>query len=519
MDTRIWMQESFWESAEKQSVKESPQENAEHLSKDQNENGGNKLVDQKTSLWKQTYENILVGMGFCVIKLNFLLLYYILPFIGILMIFAGLRKLKQEDKWFKAGYAAAAINVVITMISIVSGTFINRRQIYDTYIWQFMLLWTFALPLIIASCFFCGMQTELKKREKEADNKILIHLVIWYAVVILLMNMNDSGWIIGIAVLATYIGILVELKHTAENLEKAGYVLEESPMRVSNGKCAAGAVVLTAAGLVIGTIFFGSYHMRWNEVKAPQDPAYEEIKTHLVSIGFPEDILDDLKEEDLLACKNARQVRLQQTDYPINDGEQIVTRSEGYTQYSREYPHKELRLSGIAVELEQEGHWKIIHHFLWNEDPGFRGTEALQLYPACRERNGGWLEEGGLTGQVLYDKKEISYAADYASLENETYDMGQSWPFYESRETSSIFAEFSMPWRGERCRGYVSYGIREKEKDWWIDSWLNYTHQKSILQYPVMTAAQNRKQGGWLDNLVFFTVQDALQVLPGEETD
>ena len=167
MDTRIWMQESFWESAEKQSVKESPQENAEHLSKDQNENGGNKLVNQKTSLWKQTYENILVGMGFCVIKLNFLLLYYILPFIGILMIFAGLRKLKQEDKWFKAGYAAAAINVVITMISIVSGTFINRRQIYDTYIWQFMLLWTFALPLIIASCFFCGMQTELKKIQKE----------------------------------------------------------------------------------------------------------------------------------------------------------------------------------------------------------------------------------------------------------------------------------------------------------------------------------------------------------------
>ena len=309
MDTRIWMQESFWESAEKQSVKESPQENAEHLSKDQNENGGNKLVDQKTSLWKQTYENILVGLGFCVIKLNFLLLYYILPFIGILMIFAGLRKLKQEDKWFKAGYAAAAINVVITMISIVSGTFINRRQIYDTYIWQFMLLWACALPLIIASCFFRGMQTELKKREKEADNKILIHLVIWYAVVILLMNMNDSGWIIGIAVLATYIGILVELKHTAEDLEKAGYVLEEPPMRVSNGKCAAGAVVLTAAGLVIGTIFFGSYHMRWNEVKAPQDPAYEEIKTHLVSIGFPEDILDDLKEEDLLACRNARQVR------------------------------------------------------------------------------------------------------------------------------------------------------------------------------------------------------------------
>ena len=37
MDTRIWMQESFWESTEEQNVKESPQENAGHLSKDQYE--------------------------------------------------------------------------------------------------------------------------------------------------------------------------------------------------------------------------------------------------------------------------------------------------------------------------------------------------------------------------------------------------------------------------------------------------------------------------------------------------
>lgn len=74
MDTRIWMQESFGESMEKQNVKESPQESVERLSEEQKERSGNKLVDQKTSLWQQTYENILVGMGFCGITLNFLLL-------------------------------------------------------------------------------------------------------------------------------------------------------------------------------------------------------------------------------------------------------------------------------------------------------------------------------------------------------------------------------------------------------------------------------------------------------------
>ena len=275
-------------------------------------------------------------------------------------------------------------------------------------------------------------------------------------------------------------------------------------MRISSGKCAAGAVVLTTAGLVIGSVCFDSYYMKWTEVKTAQDPECEEIKTHLISLGFPEDILDDMKEEDILACKNARQVLFERTDYSMDsDNDQ----------------NKDLKLSGVAVELEQEGQWKVIHHFLWNEEPGFRGTEALQLYPAYREWNGGWTGEGELTGQVLYDKKGTSYAADYASLENTTYESGQSWPFYESRETSSIFAEFSIPRRAEHCRGYIAYDIKEKEDGWWIDSWLNYTHQRTALQYPATTAAQSRKQGSWLDNRVFFTVQDALQVLSGEETD
>ena len=124
MDTRIWMQESFWESTEEQNGKESPQENAGNLSKDQYDNGRNKPVDQKTSLWQQTYENILVGMGFCVSTLNFLLLNYILPFVGILMIFAGLRKVRQENEWFKMGYAALAVKLVFTIWSLVVGTVI-----------------------------------------------------------------------------------------------------------------------------------------------------------------------------------------------------------------------------------------------------------------------------------------------------------------------------------------------------------------------------------------------------------
>ena len=95
-----------------------------------------------------------------------------------------------------------------------------------------MLLWAYALPLIIAFSFFRGMRAELKKRDKEADSNILIHIFIWYMAVLFLAVAKSSGWIIGIIIVASYIGILMELKHTAEDLEKAGYVLGEYPEHI-----------------------------------------------------------------------------------------------------------------------------------------------------------------------------------------------------------------------------------------------------------------------------------------------
>ena len=44
-----------------------------------------------------------------------------------------------------------------------------------------------------------------------------------------------------------------------------------------------------------------------------------------------------------------------------------------------------MQLDGLAVELEQEGQWNVIHHFIWNGNPGFRGTEAVQINPAYQE--------------------------------------------------------------------------------------------------------------------------------------
>ena len=287
------------------------------------------------SFWKQTYEKILIGMGLFGITLKFLFLNQILPFIGALLLFTGFRKLRSENRWLKAGYAGAALEVVITIVTIVLGSVLEREKIYALYAWKGIDFCGGILPVVLMICLFLGMREELEQRDEKIKSEVLLHIIIWYVVVTVLAVREYEGWILGLAIVAAYIGILVELKNIAEKLEQAEYVLEEHPVRISDGRYAAGAAILTAAGLLIGYTCFGSYHMAWTTAKETQDSASEEIKAHLLSLGFPEEILHDLKEEDILACKNARQILLNQSDDLLRDGDE------------------RLQLDGVAVELEQ----------------------------------------------------------------------------------------------------------------------------------------------------------------------
>ena len=48
-----------------------------------------------------------------------------------------------------------------------------------------------------------------------------------------------------------------------------------------------------------------------------------------------------------------------------------------------------------------------------------------------------------------------------------------------------------------------------------VDSWVNYTHQITPLQYPVRSAAEHRMYGdGYAYNFTFETVQHAIQYIP-----
>ena len=469
------------------------------------------LTDEFTP-WRSAMNRILWGTVWTTITLNFWYLDVILTATGHIMQLLGFRALRRENRWFRLGYGLCWLRCIWWILNfavhctIYSGTpEIERILSVCTY---GMLIPAFLLLLALRN----GIRAVQQKVElpPHGGNGLLVCfcLMIFFATARL-------GGIAAWGLMIIYVCILRNLFTLSKELDEAGYAVSPAPVRISDiavkGTCTA-VILLT---LITGLWFFDSYRMDWQTVTASQSDEVLAVRQELLELGFPEHILDDLTEEDLLSCQCAKRIMVDVEDHPVNDG-RLVTEQQGPISHSYiVYDEKELRITGIALELpgEQE-RWKIIHHFQWVINPGFRGTEALHLWPAYRMEQG-WTPSGSLSGQVLYTHQGVSYAAPFHSLGHETYT--QDTIFWGQQTSTDVFAEFSLPSKGENHRGYVSYTIAEVQDGWSIDAWINYTHQTPWPQYPVITSKEKQQTTGVRNTNTFKTIQDALQFFPGDD--
>lgn len=453
--------------------------------------------------WRTAMDRILLGFAFQGITLHFFLLQYILPAIGSVLLVLGFRSLRKENLWFRLCYVISLFGLALTLVTLMT-----NGTIYGGGVTQFLLGYTgplLAVDLCQYIFFWLGFRAVRKKAGLEPGAASAFALLVWNGIIcwLALLEVGDMYLVIGIGILVVYLCILRCLWVLSTQLDEAGYAVQAAPVRVEDGllvKVLAGVLVV---GLAVGYVFFDSYPMAWT---AAEETGHQEIKDHLVDLGMPAQVAADLTQEDLLACAGATEVLVDQSFHPFNSGREVVT-TRGYERFiTFVYDVQELQITGVAVRLDDDT-WKIIHHFQWVVDPGFRGTESIQFWPAYRNSEG-WAFEDGWTGQLLYERDGQTYTAPYHDVEEETYTT-TNW-FGETYPATDVFAAFSLPKEGENHRGYASYDIREMQEGWIVDSWINYTHQLSRIQYPVQQATEHDKSGAW-DNYKFKTVQYALQ--------
>lgn len=470
--------------------------------------------------WRRAMNRILFGMALCAVTLNFWCLNYILPAIGTVLLLLGFRALRQENRWLGGCFAITVIRAAYFFATLILNTTILQSAVFTPAVTTAFTAGNAVLLLALYFCFWRGLLAVQKKAGLPAQAGGALALIVWHALVCVLAAVQHGGWVVPIAMLIGYGFILRSLCRLSGVLDEAGYAIAPGPVRVTDRCLVLVIVVVLGIGGVLGYLFGGSYPMDWQPVDTSEQAQTETIRQQLLDLGFPEDVLNDLAPEDIAACGGALRVVTKTEDYPVNDGRNVLweacnEKNERYYVQDTVYDVKELRLTGVAVQLPGEREtWMVFHHFLWTTDPDFYGTEVLQIWPADQNISDGWRFAGDVTGRVLYDRDGQTFTASYHTLGRQTYTADSV--FFGQRTNSDLFAAFSLPRHGEHARGYVAYTAAAVQSGCLLNSWINYTHQQSWLQYPAVTAQTHRMTCTQSNGGAFRTVQDALQFYPAD---
>lgn len=473
-------------------------------------------VAGRVTPWKGAMGRVIAGIALTAVTLNFACLNYLLPAVGTILQLLGFRALRRENGWFRACFLLSAVQTACLLPVLALYTTVLPSLCPAARALSVLPAVSLILTLARLVCLWRGLLAVQRGAGLAPRAPGAAALVVWYVLLGLLALAGYSGLLVGVIMLAGYVLLLRSLYRLSKTMDEAGYALRPAPVRISDRCLALLLAFALLAGCACGYAFGGSYPMDWAPRDANEHSGVEEIKTDLAALGFPGYVLDDLTAEDILACAGAVQVVSEAEDKAVNDGRTVTTRvqtgSGWHVTQDTVYDVYELRITGVAVRLPgQPERWILFHHFLWTTDPGFYGTESLQLWPAYQGISRGWRAAGDFTGRVLCSRDGTELAADYAQLGEQTYVSSSI--FRGEQQSTDVFAVFSMPRHSEAQRGYVAYPVETVQPGYLISSWVNYTHQTSFLQYPVRTAAEQRMAGGWRGG-AFRTVQDALQFFP-----
>ena len=191
------------------------------------------------------------------------------------------------------------------------------------------------LLLAVYVCLWQGLRAVREKAGLPPRAGAAGGLVIWYLLMCVLGVVEYGGLILVAALLAVYFLILRSLFRCSRELDEAGYGIQSAPVRIPDGWVVKGLVLLVLIGGACGYLFGNRYPMDWRPVEETAQAGLEDVRAKLLTLGFPEEVLNDLAPEDLEACR---------------DGVEVVVDVTGETFSEDGRGPEELRVTGVGVD-------------------------------------------------------------------------------------------------------------------------------------------------------------------------
>lgn len=329
--------------------------------------------------WKKPIGLICWGLALITITINGFGLNLILPAVGAALLWLGLDALRRENGPFRFAYGCAglyaALRLAVVLLQatpldgwleeLVGGEWYTATGAVPVY----NVLWTVLLQgllILIVGGLWQGLKGVFRRAGQRPRTAAAGGMVIVEALLLPMALIGLEGWLLVGPLLILWICLLVGLRKVSRSLDQAGYVLKAVPPRVSGQVVL--AVWLALHLLAVGILPLVFAHLPDGEYTPVYGPNVSDspLRAQLLELGFPEDILDGLDDNELARFEGVYGLK-----------------KEGY--HDPAGPHTDGMPSVITVEVPvRDGRYGFrcvyLAHLRWNPGEASGGyMEGIQV--------------------------------------------------------------------------------------------------------------------------------------------
>ena len=383
--------------------------------------------------WKKPLSRICWGLALITVTLNFLYLDDILPAIGTVMLWLGLRSLRRQNGGFHFAFVCATLYAVfrfaclaiaatpleLWLVELIGTDWHNMTSTVSLY--YVLRTATAQLLLVLAvGGLWRGLKQVFRDAEQTPKTVSAGMLVILEALLFPLALIGLTGWLLVGPILLIWVLLIRSLYRISRSLDEAGYALVPAPIQLSN-KCAA-ALWLGVPLLAVAVLPFLFARLPVNAETPVYGPSNSEskLRVQLLELGFPEAILYHLDDGPLSRFEGAYGVTV--------DGAFEDSPGDGSL--------PSFGTVEVAVRDDRYGFRTVyLAWFRW-ESPEERYTEGIQIIPDLH----------GVTLRTTCPEGWLEWMKDQFHTAPLTFRL---------RSDGSYCADFSLPESGDSLYGFV----------------------------------------------------------------
>lgn len=396
--------------------------------------------------WKKPMGRVCRGLALISITLNFLGLDIILPAVGTVLLWLGLRSLRRENGGFRFAYACATMYAVLRLtVAVLRATPLDLRlaalvgqEWYTTagpvplyYALRTVAL-QFVLTLAVAG-LWQGLKAVFRRAGQRPRTAAAGGLAILEFLLIPMALIGLEGWLLVGPILLIWILLVWSLRKLSRSLDKAGYALTPAPVRCSGGLAFGLRLGIPLLAVAVLPLCFARLPVNDDTPVSGPGVRDEALYHELLDLGFPEDLLSKLGDNRMALLQGA---------YGLDQ--------QGYIQGGGRHPDgmPEVMVFEVPVRDDKYGFRTIYLAYLyWRPEEHGGYMEAIQVtpdvqgvtvYTSCPQGELEWRDDGGVlhTAPLTFSFRSdgsgtTSYYADF-SLPEEADGPVEGWVYWEA---------------------------------------------------------------------------------------